>query len=348
MHERNTDNWWSRVFTEAASNISIEKSSGVNSKNDIKIQLLDTENGVELTNKSYSLIKLKKQNATLKYGSFLKSSTLLANEEKKDDKAISIADFEIKPTTMLSDDELFRICGGRTAHKSARHGLKLEGKLRRVAEQEKEFLEKFKRVEKSTNTNDPCSRTKPTSFLLNSSTESCQEVNNLPVEDESKDYTNISVSKRKRKREKQTSAELASKILIMDLSGAAKPCSSSALDTIETKEEGRKKKKKKKHQEHLEEDDTMSEKRSSTKKKKSKHHGKQTFVKRIALVGGSDDDVLLNEKKSDLNSDEEKNAVGPHKKKKRSKKNSKSKRKKENRKILDIFEKQLNLSDVQT
>ena len=36
----------------------------------------------------------------------------------------------------LSDAELFQACGGRTAHKGARHGLKLNGKLARLAEQE--------------------------------------------------------------------------------------------------------------------------------------------------------------------------------------------------------------------
>ncbi|KAK7603849.1 hypothetical protein V9T40_003848 [Parthenolecanium corni] len=36
----------------------------------------------------------------------------------------------------LTDEELFAACGGRTAHKAARHGLKLNGKLERIRKQE--------------------------------------------------------------------------------------------------------------------------------------------------------------------------------------------------------------------
>ena len=37
---------------------------------------------------------------------------------------------------LFTDDQLFKICGGRTAHKGARHGLKANGKLARIAQQE--------------------------------------------------------------------------------------------------------------------------------------------------------------------------------------------------------------------
>jgi hypothetical protein len=38
---------------------------------------------------------------------------------------------------------LFKICEGRTAHKGARHGLKMNGKLARIQEQEKLELQKL-------------------------------------------------------------------------------------------------------------------------------------------------------------------------------------------------------------
>ncbi|XP_051901896.1 G patch domain-containing protein 4-like [Pristis pectinata] len=36
----------------------------------------------------------------------------------------------------LTDEELVRVCGGRTAHRGARHGLTMNAKLARLEEQE--------------------------------------------------------------------------------------------------------------------------------------------------------------------------------------------------------------------
>ncbi|XP_065212579.1 G patch domain-containing protein 4 [Planococcus citri] len=47
----------------------------------------------------------------------------------------------------LTDEELFKACGGRTAHKAARHGLHLGGKLERVEHQEKKSRKKRTRSE---------------------------------------------------------------------------------------------------------------------------------------------------------------------------------------------------------
>lgn len=43
----------------------------------------------------------------------------------------------------VSDAELYKMCEGRTAHKGARHGIKMNGKLNRVEEQEKLLLEQM-------------------------------------------------------------------------------------------------------------------------------------------------------------------------------------------------------------
>ncbi|NWX24781.1 GPTC4 protein, partial [Aegotheles bennettii] len=40
----------------------------------------------------------------------------------------------------LTDEELMRACGRRTAHKGARHGLTMSAKLARLEEQERAFL----------------------------------------------------------------------------------------------------------------------------------------------------------------------------------------------------------------
>lgn len=71
---------------------------------------LNDEDGVEITNKSFSMKKLKKANSFLQYGSFLKSATLLANVGKEEDIEghTSTYDIEIKPVSVLSDEELLK------------------------------------------------------------------------------------------------------------------------------------------------------------------------------------------------------------------------------------------------
>merc|ERR1711990_740693 len=43
----------------------------------------------------------------------------------------------------LSDDQLVAACNGLTAHKGGRHGLNMKAKLDRIAEAEREFMEKY-------------------------------------------------------------------------------------------------------------------------------------------------------------------------------------------------------------
>merc|ERR1719193_2364515 len=50
----------------------------------------------------------------------------------------------------LTDDELVAACGGRTAHKGSRHGLKMTAKLDRIAEAEREYMEKYNKKIKET------------------------------------------------------------------------------------------------------------------------------------------------------------------------------------------------------
>ncbi|NXG25815.1 GPTC4 protein, partial [Grallaria varia] len=47
----------------------------------------------------------------------------------------------------LTDEELVQACGGRTAHKGARHGLTMSAKLARLEEQERAFLARYQHKE---------------------------------------------------------------------------------------------------------------------------------------------------------------------------------------------------------
>ncbi|NXT74541.1 GPTC4 protein, partial [Zapornia atra] len=51
----------------------------------------------------------------------------------------------------LTDEELMRVCGGRTAHKGARHGLTMSAKLARLEEQERAFLATYRPKEQQGN-----------------------------------------------------------------------------------------------------------------------------------------------------------------------------------------------------
>merc|ERR1712138_362927 len=64
-------------------------------------------------------------------------------EEVKKDEDDYVVDKDLSKIKELSDDQLVAACGGMTAHKGGRHGLNMKAKLDRIAEAEREFLEKY-------------------------------------------------------------------------------------------------------------------------------------------------------------------------------------------------------------
>lgn len=132
--------WWEDVYNKAANNLDID----TNPKG-VKMSVKDTE-AVEIhsTKTALTLSRLKKQ-GHLKYGSFIKTSTLedgtLSNDPHY--KPNILNNLQENPMSIeLNDEELLKACGGRTAHKGARHGLKCNGKLARIERQEAEALAK--------------------------------------------------------------------------------------------------------------------------------------------------------------------------------------------------------------
>ncbi|XP_069685078.1 G patch domain-containing protein 4 [Periplaneta americana] len=134
--EQFTYHWWENAFNNAANNIQVSTT-----EDGVAVELQDES--MEITTKKYSLKALRKQNS-LEYGTFLKTSTLTGNGEivriaQSKPEATEVKN-PIAASESLTDDDLFRICGGRTAHKGARHGLKLNGKLARIEQQERQLL----------------------------------------------------------------------------------------------------------------------------------------------------------------------------------------------------------------
>lgn len=141
------DHWWERCFNEAASNVTVQ----VEQNGHVSTARKAGVDAVEISTKGYSARKLKrakdhqsKSDGGAVYEHFLKSAMLtqdggeVANAER-----IKTEDIAVTKVHVLTDEELFQACGGRTAHKGARHGLKLSGKLARLEQQEREMLAKL-------------------------------------------------------------------------------------------------------------------------------------------------------------------------------------------------------------
>ncbi|XP_064535964.1 G patch domain-containing protein 4 [Drosophila montana] len=141
------NHWWERCFNEAASNVTVQ----VEQNGHVSTARKAGVDAVEISTKGYSARKLKrakdhqsKSDGGAVYEHFLKSAMLtqdggeVANAER-----IKTEDIAVTKVHVLTDEELFQACGGRTAHKGARHGLKLSGKLARLEQQEREMLAKL-------------------------------------------------------------------------------------------------------------------------------------------------------------------------------------------------------------
>lgn len=140
---------------------------------------------------------------------------MLANvgTEKEIDGHVTTNDIEIKPIQVLSDADLFKACGGRTAHKGARFGLNLTGKLQRIAEQEKDLLERMKGKQNRHEVfREPLTKKRKSDPLavLNSSKDDTSDDNRLPVDTDT-DYM-LKASKKRKKRDNKEELQLVDKI----------------------------------------------------------------------------------------------------------------------------------------
>ncbi|XP_034465969.1 G patch domain-containing protein 4 [Hippoglossus hippoglossus] len=139
--------WWDHVFNKASSSLQVESDQdGIKLKKTVE----EEEDGM-ISNKKPRKAWLAKDKL---YGCFVKSATLLSGQEQPEPKASDSDDssssdeeddrrLDLSSTTKLSDADLMKACGGRTAHKGARHGLTMSAKLARLEQQEAEFMAKY-------------------------------------------------------------------------------------------------------------------------------------------------------------------------------------------------------------
>ncbi|KAM4755598.1 G patch domain-containing protein 4 [Cyanocitta cristata] len=140
-----TFHWWDHVFNEAAANIAVEAG-----QDGISVKAL-SEQGGRISNK-----KPRKagNSGSLLYGRFVKSATLTACGEESvtlpasSESSEEEEKLDLSSVRRLTDEELVQACGGRTAHKGARHGLTMSAKLARLEEQERAFLATYRQRER--------------------------------------------------------------------------------------------------------------------------------------------------------------------------------------------------------
>ncbi|XP_071583150.1 G patch domain-containing protein 4 [Heliangelus exortis] len=128
--------WWDHLFNKAAANIAVEDGVSVRAV---------AGQGVRVSTK-----KPRRAGSAggMLYGRFVKSATLTAGGEEPTEQPSGSESSEeekldLSSARRLTDEELVRACGGRTAHKGARHGLTMSAKLARLEEQEKAFLARY-------------------------------------------------------------------------------------------------------------------------------------------------------------------------------------------------------------
>jgi len=129
--------WWDHVFNKAAKSIKVEDKGGEvlvdfnSDKSELSTKKLRKKAQKEMKNKLYS--------------NFVKSGTLTGGKMEEEDNPENnyVEDKDLSKLKELTDAELVAACGGRTAHKGSRHGHKMQAKLDRIAEAEREYMENF-------------------------------------------------------------------------------------------------------------------------------------------------------------------------------------------------------------
>lgn len=136
-----TDDWWRKLYDNAANNIIMK-----NEDDNIILESIDKTFDIK---KRKHRKKSKRKNGEM-YEGFIKTAELKGLSEKSLKDSVSgdsetylskndkrKADCDIPE---VSNEELFRICGGRTVHKGARHGLKMNAKLARLEAHENSIM----------------------------------------------------------------------------------------------------------------------------------------------------------------------------------------------------------------
>merc|ERR1712192_391822 len=120
--------WWDHAFNKAAKSVKVEEGQDGQVKVDF--------------NRRKAEKAMKKEVKAKLYSNFVKSGTLTGGkmEEAGEGDSVFVEDKDLSLLRTLTDDELVKACGGRTAHKGGRHGHKMNAKLARIEAAEAEYM----------------------------------------------------------------------------------------------------------------------------------------------------------------------------------------------------------------
>jgi len=134
--------WWDHVFNSAAKGITVDDSKG-----EVVVEFKTDKS--EISAKKLRR-KMQKEMRSKLYSHFVKSGTLEGGKMIEEEQHQVVEEVkDLSKIRTLTDEELVKACGGRTAHKGARHGQKMSAKLARVAEAEKKYLEDLMNKQKA-------------------------------------------------------------------------------------------------------------------------------------------------------------------------------------------------------
>jgi len=132
--------WWDHAFNKAAKSVKVEEGKDGQVKVDFNSSK-DELSTKKIRRKAEKAMK-KEVKAKL-YSNFVKSGTLTGGKMEEVDEGDSgfVEDKDLSQLRTLTDEELVKACGGRTAHKGGRHGHRMNAKLARIEKAEAEYMQ---------------------------------------------------------------------------------------------------------------------------------------------------------------------------------------------------------------
>jgi len=165
-----TDTWWTKAYSDSLSRINVTMDE-IQGEVAVTIQEDDVDPSPSKKKKSKKSVveiteerpmdKMRRKIMKANFTPFSKGGTLNNGELVDESPAVEESDANKPPKfKMLSDEELLKACGGRTLHKAARFGLKLNGKLARIAAQENSSVDISSSNNNSNDDDDETSKSK--------------------------------------------------------------------------------------------------------------------------------------------------------------------------------------------
>jgi len=140
--------WWDHAFNKAAKSVKVEEGQD----GQVKVDFNSSKNELSTKKIRRKAEKAMKKEVKAKlYSNFVKSGTLTGGkmEETEEGDSGFVEDKDLSLLRTLTDDELVKACGGRTAHKGGRHGHRMNAKLARIEKAEAEYMLNHKSKEEA-------------------------------------------------------------------------------------------------------------------------------------------------------------------------------------------------------